>query len=379
MESRRFIRLKLKLLLYVVISSLTIWGIGLLFLQFVVDGLMKGGIRRAFYWLAQNWAGMGLYQAKKVYATYITANKPVILAVILVFIVLFNCYLSYSLFARYLNQIGHAAHQLFDESEEALHLPPELSPIEADLNGVRRAISAKRNLSHSTEQRKNDLIAYLAHDLKTPLTSALGYLELLQSQPDLPQDQRAKYVGIALDKTQRLEKLLGEFFNITQMELSAANKHYTEVRLDLLLYQLAEEFYPMLEEKNLTCQPEIQEGFVVNGDADQLARTFDNLLRNAVSYSTSGTPIRLVARVEQGWVEVAISNQGLGIPEEQLASIFEKFYRLDEARQTHTGGSGLGLAIAKEIVELHGGSIQATSTSNLTTFTVRLPGKPVEG
>jgi two-component system sensor histidine kinase VanS len=163
------------------------------------------------------------------------------------------------------------------------------------------------------------------------------------------------------------------------MELSAANKHYTEVRLDLLLYQLAEEFYPMLEEKNLTCQPEIQEGFVVNGDADQLARTFDNLLRNAVSYSTSGTPIRLVARVEQGWVEVAISNQGLGIPEEQLASIFEKFYRLDEARQTHTGGSGLGLAIAKEIVELHGGSIQATSTSNLTTFTVRLPGKPVEG
>jgi two-component system sensor histidine kinase VanS len=117
---------------------------------------------------------------------------------------------------------------------------------------------------------------------------------------------------------------------------------------------------------------------VVNGNADQLARTFDNVLRNAVSYSTPGTTIHLRASFENGWAEVAISNQGLGIPEEQLSSIFDKFYRLDEARQTHTGGMGLGLAIAKEIVELHGGSIQASSTTNVTTFLVRLPGTEME-
>jgi two-component system sensor histidine kinase VanS len=378
MESKKYLRMKLRLLLYVVLSSLGVWGLLLLFLQFIIDGLLHGGIRRAFYWLAQNWNGMSLHEAKHLYATYITANKAVILAFILVLIVLVNCYISYSRFVHYLNQISDAAHKLFEPSEEPLHLPAELAPVESDLNGVRRAISAQQALTRSSEQRKSDLVAYLAHDLKTPLTSVLGYLELLANNPDLPPDQRAKYTGIALEKAQRLEALLGEFFNISQMELAQPNAERTEVRLDLLLYQLVEEFYPLLDEKNLQCQPYIPGKFVVNGNANQLARTFDNVLRNAVSYSTPGTTIHLRARFENGWAEIAISNQGLGIPEEQLASIFDKFYRLDEARQTHTGGMGLGLAIAKEIVELHGGSIRATSTTNVTTFLVRLPGTEVE-
>jgi two-component system sensor histidine kinase VanS len=378
METKKYTRMKLQLLLYVVLCSLGIWGLLLLILQFIIDGLLHSGIRRAFYWLAQNWNGMSLAQAKHIYAQYISANKDVILSLVLVLIVLVNCYVSYSLFARYLNQISDAAHKLFEPSEEPLHLPEELAPIESDLNGVRRAIAAQQAISRSSEQRKSDLVAYLAHDLKTPLTSVLGYLELLANNPDLPADQRAKYTGIALDKARRLEKLMGEFFNITQMELSQANTERTEVRLDLLLYQLAEEFYPLLEEKNLTCQPHIEGKFVVNGNADQLARVFDNVLRNAVSYSTPGTTIQLRASFEKGWAEVAISNQGLGIPEEQLSSIFDKFYRLDEARQTHTGGMGLGLAIAKEIVELHGGSIRANSSINVTTFLVRLPGTELE-
>ena len=378
MEPKKFTRLKLKMLLFVVVTSIAVWGICLLFLQFVIDGLLNNGIRRLFYWLAQNWNGMTLAQAKLVYATYITANKPVILALGLVVIVLISCYISFGLFARYLNMVSSAAHQLFGENEEPIKLPPELAPIQADLNGIQRAIAAQRKLSQSSEQRRSDLIAYLAHDLKTPLTSVLGYLELLDKQPDLPPEQRAKYTGIALEKAQRLEKLLGEFFNISQMELSGPGKERAEVRLDLLLYQLIEEFYPLLEEKDLNCQPDIRGSFVVNGNPDQLARTFDNVLRNAVSYSTSGTTIRLRAEIEAGWIQVSISNQGLAIPEEQLSTIFQKFYRLDGARQTHTGGAGLGLAIAKEIVELHGGTIRATSTSNLTTFIIRLPGHVFE-
>ncbi len=378
MEPKKFTRLKLKMLLFVVVDSIAIWGICLLFLQFVIDGLLNNGIRRLFYWLAQNWNGMTLDKAKMVYATYITANKPVILAIGLVVIVLLSCYLSFGLFARYLNMISSAVHHLFGETAEPIKLPPELAPIQADLNGIQRAIAAQRKLTQTSEQRKSDLIAYLAHDLKTPLTSVLGYLELLDKQPDLTPEQRAKYTGIALEKTQRLEKLLGEFFNISQMELTGPGKERTEVRLDLLLYQMIEEFYPLLEEKELTCEPDIQGSFVVNGNPDQLARTFDNVLRNAVSYSNPGTKIHLRATDQNSWIEVSISNQGLTIPEEQLSSIFQKFYRLDGARQTHTGGAGLGLAIAKEIVELHGGTIRAASTGNVTTFTIRLPGHVFE-
>ncbi len=378
MKSKKFTQLKLKLLLFVLLSSLAVWGICLLFLQLVIDGLLNNGIRRLFYWVAQNWSGMTLAQAKSVYATYITANKPVILAIGLVVIVLISCYLSYGLFARYLNLISATSHQLLGDTTEPIKLPQELAPIQADLNGIQRAIAAQRKLSQTSEQRKSDLIAYLAHDLKTPLTSVLGYLELLDKQPDLTPEQRAKYIGIALEKTQRLEKLLGEFFDISQMELSGPNKERTEVRLDLLLYQLIEEFYPLLEEKKLKCEPDIQGSFVVSGNPDQLARTFDNVLRNAVSYSNPGTTILLRAVIQSGWIEVSISNEGLSIPEAQLSTIFQRFYRLDEARQTHTGGAGLGLAIAKEIVELHGGSIRATSTIHVTTFIIRLPGHSPE-
>ncbi len=181
MEPKKFLRLKLKMLLFVVVTSIAVWCICLLFLQFVIAGLLDNGIRRLFYWLAQNWNGMTLSQAQSVYATYITANKPVILPLGLVVIVLINCYLSLDLFARYLNMISSAAHQLFGESETPIKLPAELAPIQADLNGIQRAIAAQRKLTQTSEQRKSDLIAYLAHDLKTPLTSVLGYLELLDA------------------------------------------------------------------------------------------------------------------------------------------------------------------------------------------------------
>lgn len=234
-------------------------------------------------------------------------------------------------------------------------------------------LAARRADYRAQEARQKELVAFLAHDLKTPLTSVVGYLTILRSRPDLAGEERERYTAVALDKAQRLEELLGEFFDISRMELGGEEARREPVALSLLLEQLSDEFFPLLQSKELTLNARIQSGLSTLGDADRLARVFDNVLRNAVSYSTPGSAIDLTAqRVEQG-VQVRISNQGQGIPEGELSNIFHRFYRLDAARSSRTGGAGLGLAIAKEIVDGHGGAISAESTGRTVTFQITLP------
>lgn len=238
---------------------------------------------------------------------------------------------------------------------------------------LEQELEAVKKEAGEEQKRKKDLVAFLAHDLKTPLTSVVGYLTLLWDRPDLPSEDRKKFTGVALDKARRLEALLGEFFDISRMELQNEPQETGEVQLTLLLEQVADEFYPILQEKQLTFDLSVEEKLTVTGDGEKLARVFDNVLRNAVSYSTPGGQVRLDARRVDGQVTVTISNQGLGIPEGELANIFNKFYRLDAARSSATGGAGLGLAIAKEIVEHHGGTISAESTGRETAFRITLP------
>ena len=201
----------------------------------------------------------------------------------------------------------------------------------------------------------------------------VGYLTLLRDDPGLTPEQRAKYTGIALDKAERLEELLGEFFDITRMELKLDENELVPIQLSMLLEQLTDEFYPLFAEKDLRCETTIAHHLVVRGDPDKLARVFDNVLRNAVNYSTPGGVVELRAEAADGRVEITVRNEGLEIPEGELANIFRKFYRLDAARSSRTGGAGLGLAIAKEIVELHGGTIRAESNGKFTSFIISLP------
>lgn len=257
---------------------------------------------------------------------------------------------------------------------EEIKLPEGLGEAEWQLRQALQNQKQAMEAARSAEQRKNDLIVYLAHDLKTPLTSVQGYLELLDDQPDLPAAQRQKFIHIAADKAGRLEDLINEFFEITRFNLSEVAYQKTSVNLSLLLIQLEEEFYPILEEKQLTISGHIDQDLCVTGDADKLARVFDNILRNAVYYSYPGTAIGLRAsRLPDGTVEVVCTNHGDEIPREKLDLIFEKFYRVDSARRSRGGGAGLGLAIAREIVQRHGGTITAASTPEATCFTVRLP------
>ena len=271
------------------------------------------------------------------------------------------------------------AHDL--EAHEAF--PPgweELALVAAD---AKRAASERERQLADESARRSDLVTYLAHDLKTPLTSVIGYLSLLDEVPDMPEAQRVRYTGIALDKACRLERLVNEFFDITRYSLTNIELELAPVDLAGLLVQLADEFYPALAAHGNVAKVTVAgaartveqpgEPLMVTADAARLARVFGNLLRNAIAYSDEGTPIELAAAEEEGRVVVTVSDTGATIPSHKLRAIFDRFFRLDESRGSATGGAGLGLAIAREIVELHGGTISAASENGRTTFTVELP------
>lgn len=264
---------------------------------------------------------------------------------------------------------------LFRQGDAMVKLPEEFLDTENKLNAIRNETLRSQQLAREAEQRKNDLVVYLAHDLKTPLTSVIGYLTLLRDEPQISGELREKYLEIALDKAQRLEDLINEFFDVTRFSLQNIHLEKRNIDLDVMLRQLADEFYPILSAQGLRCQVAAQEGVRAFGDPDKLARVFDNLLRNAAAYSAPDSVIRVgVRQMKDGRAAVVFENQGPVIPEHQLKTIFEKFYRLDSARSSRTGGAGLGLAIAKEIVELHGGEIRVTSEPEATRFFVLLPG-----
>lgn len=249
----------------------------------------------------------------------------------------------------------------------------EYEPVSLRMAQIKADIQRNEQILKEEAQRKSDLIAYLAHDLKTPLTSVIGYLSLLDEVPDMPQKQRAKYTGVTLKKAKRLEQLINEFFEITRYNLQQMVLEKETVDLYYLLVQLEDEFYPILKEHENSIRLEANENLMIYADPEKLARVFNNILKNAVAYSYRNTEIVISTEEREAEIQITFSNRGAVIPPQKLNAIFEKFFRLDDARMTNNGGAGLGLAIAKEIVALHQGTITAKSENEETSFTVVLP------
>lgn len=274
----------------------------------------------------------------------------------------------------YMDEVTQAASALTSGSEVPIQLSTPVKYIEDELNLVRERSIKSAALAKEAEQRKNDLIVYLAHDLKTPLTSIIGYLTLLKDEQEISTPLRQKYTEIALRKSERLEDLINEFFDMTRFSLSHQTLNLERVNLTRMVEQMTYEFLPALTEKRLTWSLQLEQQIDWVGDADKMQRVLDNLFRNAVNYSYPDTEILLcLKQMDDASLVMTVTNRGKTISSERLDRIFEQFFRLDVSRTTATGGAGLGLAIAKEIVELHGGCISAESAEEQITFRLQLP------
>lgn len=254
-----------------------------------------------------------------------------------------------------------------------LTLPPELSLASRQLEDLQARFEDSRQVAIMAEQRKNELVAYLAHDIRSPLTSVIGYVSLLSESPDLPREKRAEYAGLALAKAERLEELIEEFFEITRYNLNSIPIEREQVDVALFLGQVADEFGTVAQSKGVEVAVSAPEGVHAFIDPSKMARAVGNVLSNAIAYANPRSQVELAAKLAGGSLEVTCANVGKEISSVHLERIFERFYREDGARGQGKGNAGLGLAIAREIVEAHGGSISAASEGGTTTFTVCVP------
>ncbi len=323
--------------------------------------------------LIELWMDIDHEDAFYVYSDYFRGIKEVFFAAAIVLIFLLLLVFLFRWLTRYFREINQGIDCLLSDREEQIRLSQEMQPFEIKLNTVQNILIQREQAARAAEQRKNELVMYLAHDIRTPLTSIIGYLRLLEQIPELPDEEKEKYVHISLEKTYRLEKMINEFFEITcynTQQITIASK---AIDLYYLLAQVIDEHLPLFTEHGNYITFHAAESLEVCGDPERLARVFNNLLKNAVAYSSKGTEITVNAEETPEHIVVTVSNHGKTIPDDKLETLFEKFYRLDESRTSNTGGTGVGLAIAKEIVLLHGGTISADSKNGLTTFTVKLP------
>ena len=277
---------------------------------------------------------------------------------------------------RYLGRISDAVQSISQgnlNTEVDVTGDDEFSAMAANLNKMSSDIRKLMDKEREAERTKNELITNVAHDLRTPLTSIIGYLELLAGNTQIPQEMQHKYIEIAYSKSRRLEKLIEDLFGFTKLNYGKIAMHIGQIDIVKLLEQLLEEAYPNFEETNLSY--DLQSNVpakIISADGNLLARLFDNLIGNAIKYGADGKRVLVKIHGEEDTVTVSVTNFGRVIPADELPLLFNKFYRVEQSRSATTGGTGLGLAIAKEIVDMHGGTIRVASDLNGTVFTVKL-------
>ena len=270
-------------------------------------------------------------------------------------------------------EIYNTLNNIYEEKDESISLAIELGEIENRLNELKIKKKTDKPAAKEANQRKNELIMYMAHDLKTPLTSVIGYLTLVCEEKDIPQDVKERYMHTALRKAHRLEELTNEFFDITRFNFSHMILKKTSVNLSVMLQQILCEFMTEFDRKNLIVECEIEPECCLVCDTEKMERVFDNILKNILNYSYADSKVKIaLKKTEDKRLEIVTENQGKTIPKEMQEHIFEQFFRLDSSRTSEAGGAGIGLAVAKEIVTLHDGEIICTSEDEVIRFKIIL-------
>lgn len=367
-----FILLKRRITLRFSLYIISIFTGFFIFLQ-IFHMMLRRGLNYLIADVLEFLFNMDYYTASNIYWQIRSYYGVPIICLVAVITIFVSFRLCIKRVTKYLNDIRAALGQMNAAGSGEIILPEELEDIEDGFRSAKETLERRTAEAKQSEQRKNDLIVYLAHDLKTPLTSVIGYLTLLRDEKDISEELRQKYLSISYDKAQRLEDLINEFFDITRFNLTDIELQYSNVNLTRLLEQSAYEFQPMLSEKDLTYSLHAAENIMLKCDADKLQRVIDNLLRNAVFYSYENTAIDINVIQTEREIAVSVKNRGDTIPPEKLGRLFEQFFRLDSSRGTNKGGAGLGLAIAKKIAELHGGRIEAKSEDNTVEFILTVP------
>ncbi len=302
--------------------------------------------------------------------SWIVYNRDIVVYVYIGIVLSVIIYRFISKYVDSINEVYNSLDLILKEDNETIKLPSEMNQFSEKINQIKYNYILTKKNEREAEQKKNDLIMYMAHDLKTPLTSIIGYLTLLTDEKDISKDTQEKYIKIALDKSLRVEELTNQFFDITRYDLHSMPINKKEINISYLLKQLIDECYPMLEKNQLKCNLIAPTKVMYEADGDKLARAFDNLLKNAINYSYKNTTIEIKLEVKDNKIIITFKNKGDKIPKYKLNKIFEKFYRGDDARTSSTGGAGLGLAITKEIVELHNGSIKVKNDDEFIEFEI---------
>lgn len=360
MNSNEFSKLKNSIAIKCTIRIILYSIIAMIIFGILVDGIYNDE-------LATNLANTnrGIY-------IWCVANKTKLMGIIIFIIVIIISFIVIRSSSKNMVEIIVAMDKIMKNPEQDIKLSNELIILENRLNSIRADILTNKNKAKEEVQKRNDLLMYVAHDLKTPLTSTIGYLTLLNEEKQIPKEIQDKYTKIALDKSIRLEELINQFFEITRYNLQEISIIKNKIDLSILLDQLIEEFYPMFQEKKLKCIVNKPEHIEFLGDGDKLARAFGNIIKNAINYSYENTNIEIVVIQNENAMNIKFKNKGDKIPKYKLDKIFEKFYRADESRNTATGGTGLGLAITKQIIELHNGKIFVENDDEFITFIVEL-------
>ncbi|HEY8888970.1 MAG TPA: HAMP domain-containing sensor histidine kinase [Clostridium sp.] len=248
----------------------------------------------------------------------------------------------------------------------------ELALLADNINYMAEELKNKIDSERKTEKTKNDLITNVSHDLRTPLTSIKGYLELIKNKKYTEEKQLDQYASISYNQAEKLELLINDLFEYTKLANNAVKFEKQNITLNELLDQLIEELVPICENANVTITKKfIKEKTIVNVDPNKVARVFENLLINAIRYSLKPSDIRVILSVDNGFSVVSIQNKCEEINDDNLSKIFDRFYRVEESRSSDTGGSGLGLAIAKSMVELQDGLIDVKYENGYISFNVK--------
>ncbi|WP_032123076.1 sensor histidine kinase [Clostridium amazonitimonense] len=252
----------------------------------------------------------------------------------------------------------------------------DIKNLAQNINNISKQLKDITIAERNAQKTKNDLITNVSHDLRTPLTSIMGYLELIDNDQYKDELALRYYVNIAYEKSKGLNLLINDLFELTKMQNNTINLDKVDINLVELLGQVVAYFEYQFKSANVESRINFSnDKLIVNADAGKLVRAFENLLSNAIKYGKDGHYVDITTKIEENMAVIQIINYGQSIPSIDLPYIFDRLYRVEKSRNSTITGSGLGLAITKNIIELHEGTILAYSDDNRTIFEVKLPVK----